>query len=825
MNEFFTYFLKVNVGLAMFYILYRIAFYRDTFWVGRRVYLMSAIVISALYPLISLSGWLQNSEPIQVFIAEWTPMPVAEFFVFIDNTTEAAAATNPLTWQHVLLLAYIGVCAVFFCRFIGQLFSILRWYRRSRKAVIHNTPVRVVSKDIAPFSFFKTIFVNPQSHSERELKEVLAHESTHVRQWHSVDVLIGEVQRIVCWANPFAWLMRNEIRQNLEFLADNNVVKAGFNAKKYQYHLTELALYSPDIQIANKFKVASLKKRITMMNRRESKKRGLVKYALILPVTLALILWSNAEVVSSSVAAVVENLAVEAPVVEQQQQQAEPIWVVDMEENQRPFFRGGWSNGLYRFFNENLRYPQAALTNNVSGNVSLHFIVEADGSVNNVEIIRGDEVFNAEATRLIRLTRWQPGRQDGRAVRVRHTIGLNFIAENGEGSVIHSPPPPPRTVQQQQTAPPPPPPPPPPPLSGTQEVQQLPTFPGGNEAKRTFLSSHVRYPALAVENNVQGRVVAQFDVQQNGEITNVEIINSVSTQLDNEVRRLINAMPNWTPHTQAGNVRQTLGVVFRLQGEEQATAPIHSEPNDVIVTGFAPQRRETAEVQQLPTFPGGDEAKMRFLSSNVRYPPIAQENGIEGRVVVQFDVQRNGEITDVEAIWMSVHVPAGNRASQNDAAIQRLVNEAIRVINAMPNWTPGETSVRQTQGFVFRLQDEGVTTFTPTESSSNDLIVVGMAAQRRETMATVRMDAVSTEQGSFIGFWVRNANMFDDDNPPPLILLDGVDGVEIDRDAFAAINVDDVQAFQILKNESATAVFGERGRNGVIIVTTIGAEE
>ena len=95
-------------------------------------------------------------------------------------------------------------------------------------------------------------------------------------------------------------------------------------------------------------------------------------------------------------------------------------------------------------------------------------------------------------------------------------------------------------------------------------------------------------------------------------------------------------------------------------------APIEDDPDEHTVF---------IVVEKMPSFPGGEAAMRRFISSNIRYPKIAEENGVEGRVVVTFVVGRNGEITDVE-IMRSVD--------------RHLDAEAIRVVNAMPRWTPGE---------------------------------------------------------------------------------------------------------------------------------------
>ena len=636
MNEFFTYFLQVNIALAVFYILFRTVFYRDTFWVGRRVYLVSAILISALYPLISLSGWLESREPIQVFIAEWTPIVMSEFIFFIEPTTETVATANPLTWQQILLIGYISVSAIFLLRFFGQLFSILIWRKRSRKAFIHNTSVRILSKNIAPFSFFNTIYLNPDSHNERELEEVLAHEKTHAQQWHSVDVLLGELLRIVCWVNPFAWLLKNEIRQNLEFLADSNVIKSGFNAKKYQYHLTELALYSPNIQITNRFNVSSLKKRITMMNRRETKKMGLVKYALVLPITLTLILWSNAEVVSSNVAAVIENVAVETSMVEQQ-------------------------------FAEQRQTPPPP-------------------------------------------PRYHIHQRRGEPVTENSVWGI---------------------------------------------VQQMPEFPGGKEAKIQFINRNIRYPVTALENNVQGRVVVQFDVQQTGEIANVEVIRSAYPALGREVVRVINTMPDWTPGRHDGNtviVRQTLGVVFRLNG---LPTEITSEPNDIIVVGFG-----YASAQQSGTMEVASTESRSILVSN---PLIIINGERKGRNGIDFD--------------LSTVLP-------EDIYSMEILKDPLSI---------------ETYG----------------EEAAGGVIIITMRGYidaPRQTTARLSgsIAAISTTPGETAVTYIGRSGA-----RPLIVINDGVKEADFD---LSSISPNDIEKIEVLTGESAVELYGEEGRDGAILI-------
>ena len=109
------------------------------------------------------------------------------------------------------------------------------------------------------FLFFHWIFIHPSSHTEEEFNEILTHEQTHARQWHSIDVIISELVCIFCWCNPFAWLMKREIRTNLEYMADARVLENGYDSKTYQYHLLGLSHQKAAATIYNSFNVLPLK--------------------------------------------------------------------------------------------------------------------------------------------------------------------------------------------------------------------------------------------------------------------------------------------------------------------------------------------------------------------------------------------------------------------------------------------------------------------------------------------------------------------------------------------------------------------------------------
>jgi hypothetical protein len=143
--------------------------------------------------------------------------------------------------------------------------------------------------DIIPFSFGNSIYINKQHHTEDELAEIIRHESVHVRQKHTIDVLIAEFICIFNWYNPFAWLIKHAIKQNLEFLADDIVIQNGTDKKRYQYLLLKVMGCSP-LTISSNLNLSSLKNRIFMINKPKTSKKHLLKFLFVLPIIVLMML-------------------------------------------------------------------------------------------------------------------------------------------------------------------------------------------------------------------------------------------------------------------------------------------------------------------------------------------------------------------------------------------------------------------------------------------------------------------------------------------------------------------------------------------------------
>ena len=420
------YLLQVNVGLILFYALYKLVCTRDTFFRSRRFILIVSLVLPFILPFIDVREWLESRDRM-IMLTHFDYSAVLPEIVVGSEAAETGNRVFVLSeWIGYLYLAGVVVLLV---RLAIQAFSLYRLIVRMPEKEINGVRVKCLNDPSGPFSFFRWIFMNPAAVKEDEISEILTHEMAHVKQHHSVDVLLAEMVSICCWMNPFAWLLKREVRLNLEFLADRKVMEAGFATKSYQYHLLGLA-YNHKYGLSNNFNFSHLKQRIIMMNKKKSNAAGHIKYALFVLPAFALLVAGNiscsqdasqTEDAKEEVVAPVSPEAKEAPADSTAKEE------VFMVAEQMPEFPGGMKE-LLKFLQDNLKYPENAMKNNVQGRVIVQFVVEKDGTPTEFKVAHSvDPDLDAEALRVMKaMPKWKPGMQKGQVVRVKFTVPVSF---------------------------------------------------------------------------------------------------------------------------------------------------------------------------------------------------------------------------------------------------------------------------------------------------------------------------------------------------------------------------------------------------------------
>ena len=404
------YLIKANVVLVVLFGFYQLISAGDTFFKWRRLSLLTVYVLSLLLPTIDLSVLVNETAPLGNILPRMAyNLPE----VMVQPTRDA------FDWHQLAVWLYAGVALVLLLRVFWQVVVVCRLAQRSERATLHGTAVCLLTGDYSPFSFFRWIFVNPVNKSPSQVKQILTHEQTHVAQWHSVDALLSQLFVAAFWFNPVAWLMRLQVRNNLEYLADRSVISGGTDKKAYQYHLLAVAYRTNVATITNNFNVLPLKKRIKMMNKQTSNSLARFKYLLFVPLAIALLAMN-----STTIRANVQKKVVKTTKTTKKADASNKVYEVV---EQMPTFPGG-DAALMKYLAENIKYPVSAQKAKEQGRVVVQFIVEKDGAVTSVKTVRSvAPAPDAEAVRVIKaMTKWTPGRQGGQPVRVNYNVPVSF---------------------------------------------------------------------------------------------------------------------------------------------------------------------------------------------------------------------------------------------------------------------------------------------------------------------------------------------------------------------------------------------------------------
>ncbi|NIO48295.1 MAG: hypothetical protein GTN73_02480, partial [Candidatus Aminicenantes bacterium] len=280
MDNLILYLFEVSVSLALFYSIYWLFLKKETFFEVNRLFLISSVLFSFIVPFINAS-FIKISSPIA------SRQLIERTYVFGQT---ASTQSKTMGFFDVLWLIYLIGAGLFLLRFLYKLLKLQILIKKSSIERINGINVVFVEKDLAPFSFFNFVFVNRSNISEEDFNRIVAHEMIHIRQYHSVDLLVMELLTILQWFNPFVWPYKESLKETHEYLADNAVIAQGCNAAKYQLLIFEQHVGVKLFEFANNFNHSQIKRRITMMTKRKSKRWAKFKVLLILPLLSFLVL-------------------------------------------------------------------------------------------------------------------------------------------------------------------------------------------------------------------------------------------------------------------------------------------------------------------------------------------------------------------------------------------------------------------------------------------------------------------------------------------------------------------------------------------------------
>ncbi|MCL1933681.1 MAG: DUF1573 domain-containing protein [Candidatus Azobacteroides sp.] len=281
MSEFLIYLLKLNFIFSVLFAFYYWILRKETFYTCNRVYALTVAVLSLLLPVIDGALFFHGHPTL------FLPPAIVPSDIQVSGNARGLSVEDCITGFII-----IGI-ALLVGRLLIQLISLWRFKKQTSEGIIHGIRVRIFNERENPFSFFHWIFINPAIHPDVELDEILTHEQVHVQQYHTIDILLYEAFTIFCWYNPLVWLMKQYVKQNIEFIADRQVLKAGHNKYNYQRSLLKANQISGFSLLATGLNINNLPVRLAMMNKQSSPTLRLLNYALLVPICLGIFFCIN----------------------------------------------------------------------------------------------------------------------------------------------------------------------------------------------------------------------------------------------------------------------------------------------------------------------------------------------------------------------------------------------------------------------------------------------------------------------------------------------------------------------------------------------------
>jgi TonB family protein len=566
------YLLEASVCLAVFYTFYYLILRKERFFAYNRIFILLALLLSLLIPVMEIplsqqASYLSQQAAIDRYIV-YTPLEAvgkpAEPVV-----SQGSEVSSVGLWDFVLY-GYGIVAFLFLIRFFHQvkrLYSLTKGGKKKEGYILIPTAGKSPT-----FSFFHWIFWdNTQQLSTAEENLILQHELAHIRQKHSWDTLLLEVLKVVFWFHPVIYLFKNALQEVHEYLADQAVVQ-NTGSSVYFELLVKQQLNISGFSFTHSFNQSQIYKRIAMIqSTQKSAKSALWKLAFALPVLAALLFMyscktseitepkpdslANVKGVYRLGEVLIVGCGASNPTVRQIQLQELITGYGTTEKKQvtetfdkadiQPVPVNGMSS-FQHYIRKNLQLPAQGQKAAKQGKVWLQFIVDIDGSISNITVVSSlGAGYDQEAIRLVKDgPAWIPGMKNGLPVAVRKVMPVNFESIFPESLYTH--------IE----------------LISDKPAENQPAPVDGIEAFYKKISRTVTYPFPARDKLIEGQVWVQFTVNTNGILTDLEVVQSVHTALDQEAIRVVSeAGLLWKPAIidgQAQAMKLLFPVSFKL---------------------------------------------------------------------------------------------------------------------------------------------------------------------------------------------------------------------------------------------------------------------
>ncbi|MCF6356730.1 MAG: TonB family protein, partial [Draconibacterium sp.] len=522
MESYLIYIGKSALAAGAFYIAFLLLFQNQKQFVFNRFYLPVSLALSFLIPLITFST---------VKFVEPTASSNLNSFAYLANTSENIASPGfALQWYHYILGLYIlGVAGFLFHLLLGHVKAV-NIIRFSRLKTLFGTEVNITPKDVHPFSFFNKIVISENTLGHPNLDMIVNHENIHVKERHTLDILFVEILFLFQWFNPFAWLLKDAVKNNLEYKTDHQITK-NHNPKEYQLAMVALADKEGVAPFLTALNGSQLKDRIIMMKKKTENKYALLKQLVVLPLLAILVMGLSNREIRTEIIETEKKVEISQTGSDNEQIESDTIKSIQNTKTRETKVQYYGTQIKPNTVDSHVKASGTVYLNSKTDKTTPLYIVDGK-EIENIDRINPDDIKSIDV--------------------LKNKSSTNIYGEKGKNGVI--------LITTKKNG-----------GDFLLDKKEMPQFPGGELALRNFIAENIQYPETALEKGIQGKVYVSFIINTKGKVTDAKISRGVDPSLNKEALRVINLLPLWKPGKQRGefvDVTYTVPVSFKPTTEQ-----------------------------------------------------------------------------------------------------------------------------------------------------------------------------------------------------------------------------------------------------------------
>ena len=437
--------LQILIFQLLFLAVYDLLLKKESFFGLNRAYLLLTPLLCLALPFISL-GFIQQNIP-EGYLMQMPAVMLGE--------VSSGAGKNSITWLLTLKSIYILGVVISSFVFFFKVYKILKLRSAGVSGSFEGVDFRILPNTDAAFSFFNTIYLGEKI-SEKNKKNIIAHEKVHIKQKHSLDLVYFELLRIVFWFNPLVYLFQNRLSILHEYMADAGVTKHNSKKQYYQNLLSEVFKTSEISFVSSFYKQSTIKNRIIMLQKSKSPKVKLMKYLVLLPILGIILTYTSCSDTTENLQQNEQQITNQdllppapppppahplpppPPPPPSQKSDGENVGVLFSVIEKVPVYPGCTGDNLSmktcmstkiaEFVNSNFN-TELANDLALSGRqrISVQFTIDKTGKVAEVRARAPHPKLEAEAIRVVKMfPRMEPGEQKGEKVGVLYSLPIVF---------------------------------------------------------------------------------------------------------------------------------------------------------------------------------------------------------------------------------------------------------------------------------------------------------------------------------------------------------------------------------------------------------------